>query len=87
MLCGACAIEIAPSLRADVEKALEVIVGGVNWGAEIVDIFLCRIRGIMREGLEERAQPREVPGNADIEIVTIGERGGGANERLIRYKQ
>ena len=84
MLCGACAIEIAPSLRADVENALEVIVRLVNWGVEIVDIFLYRIMGIMREGLEERAQSREVPGDTYIKIVAIGKRGGGANERFIR---
>ena len=84
MLRGACAVEIAPSLRADVEKALEVIIRGVNWGVEIVDIFLCRIRGIMRECLEERAQSREVPGDTYIKIVGIRKSGGGANERFIR---
>ena len=82
MLCGACAIEIAPSLRADVEKALEVIVRGVNWGVEIVDFFLCRIRRV-REGLEERAQPGEIPRDTYVKIVAIGKRGGGTNERFI----
>ena len=85
MLRGACAIEIAPTLRADVQNCLELIVRLVNWGVEIVDIFLCRIRGIMRECLEERAQSREVPGDTYIKIVAIRKRGGGAYERFIRY--
>ena len=83
MLCGACAIEIAPSLRADVENALEVIVRLVNWGVEVVDFFLCRFR-VLREGLEERAQPGEIAGDTYVKIVAIGKRGGGANERFIR---
>ena len=41
----------------------------------------------MREGLEERAQSREVPGDTYIKIVAIGKRGGGANERFIRYSE
>ena len=83
MLCGACGIEIAPSLRADVEKALEVIVRGVNWGVEVVDFFLCRIRRA-REGLEERAQPRKVPSYTYVEVIAIGERTGGTGERFER---
>ena len=85
MLRGACAIKIAPSLRSNMEDAFELIVRLVDWGIKIVDIFLCRIRGIMREGLEERAQSREVPGDTYIKIVAIGKRGGGAYERFIRY--
>ena len=83
MLRGARAVEIAPSLRADVENALEVIVRGVNWGVESVDFFLCRIRRV-REGLEERAQPGEIPRDTYVKIVAIGKRGGGAYERFIR---
>ena len=45
---------------------------------------MVRIVAGARGSFKQRAQPREIPGDTYIEVIAIGERGGGASERFER---